>query len=145
MEAIELLTSTPLTVQCTIYINHTAHWTGFRVHSSPSALMSSLTPALMSASTPYRRPDGGRSDVGVVRHRQGYYAVQNANIIQLLFIKHCMCIDHHTSLSSLVPIYTPLVDASIGSEESATVVLHLTLSRHMMSEAERAHIRTYQC
>ena len=142
-----MLTSTPMTVQCTIYINHTAHWTGFRVHSNPSALMSSLTPALMSASTPYRRPDGGRSDVGVVRHRQGYYAVQNANIIQLLFINYCMCIDHHSSLvlTGAYIQYTPLVDASIGSEESASVVLHLTLSRHMPSEAERAHIRTYQC
>lgn len=29
-----------------------------------------------------------------------------------------------------MPIYTPFVDASIDSEESATAVLHLTLSRH---------------
>ena len=53
-----------------------------------------------------------------------------------------VCVSITTApLSSLVPIqYTPLVDASIGSEESASVVLHLTLSRHMPSEAERAHI-----
>ena len=53
-----------------------------------------------------------------------------------------MCIDHHTSLvlTGAYIQYTPLVDASIGSEESASVVLHLTLSRHMPSEAERAHI-----
>ena len=74
------------------------------------------------------------------------YGIPISKKKKLVLITHCMCINYHTSLVlTLVPIYTPIVDASIGSKEPATAVLHLTLIRHLISEMERAYIRTHQC